>query len=96
MVTTITRAFAGVESIWAPHPFITISAAGNVNASKASAATSRRLLDRVFGKLDARTRTHFAPSPSPFGRSTSPGTLPAEPVTVIFLCGDAHVREQTD
>ena len=30
-----------------------------------------RLLDRVFGKMDARSRTHFDPTPSSFGSTTS-------------------------
>jgi len=63
-----------VESIWAPHPFMIIASAGQVNASAAASETTTRLLDRVWGKMDVRTRTHFPPTPSPFGRSTSPGS----------------------
>jgi hypothetical protein len=52
----------------------TINAAGNVNFSKAASETTTRMLDRVWGKMDARTRTHFPASPSEFGRTTSQGS----------------------
>jgi hypothetical protein len=63
-----------VQSIWAPHPFITISSAGNVNATDIASSTTTRLLSRVWGKMDARSRIHYPPTPSPFGRSTSEGS----------------------
>jgi hypothetical protein len=63
-----------VQNIWAPHPFITIASAGNVNFTLAASETTRRMLDRVWGKMDARRRIHFPPSPSEFGRTTSQGS----------------------
>ena len=47
-------AFAGcVESIWAPHPFITISSAGNVNHSATASETTKRLL-QVYEQSTSR------------------------------------------
>ena len=63
-----------VTNIWAPHPFITISSAGNVNHSQQASDTTKRLLDRVFGKMDARTRTHFDVGHGTFGSTTSPSS----------------------
>ena len=67
-------AVPGGWQIWAPHPFITISSAGNVNHTVAASATAKRLLDRVFGKMDARSRTHFDVGHSTFGKTTSPSS----------------------
>ena len=63
-----------VTNIWAPHPFITISAAGNVNHTAQASDTTKRLLDRVFGKMDARSRTHFDVGHGTFGSTTSPSS----------------------
>ena len=63
-----------VTNIWAPHPFITISSAGNVNHTAQASHTTKRLLDRVFGKMDARSRTHFDVGHGAFGSTTSPSS----------------------
>jgi hypothetical protein len=63
-----------VTNIWAPHPFITISSAGNVNHTAQASDTATRLLNRVFGKMDARSRTHFDVGHGTFGSTTSPSS----------------------
>ena len=55
-----------------------------------------RLLDRVFGKMDARTRTHFDPTPSSFGSRTSasspyPG-VSYECLTINYTNVSAHTH----
>ena len=55
-----------------------------------------RLLDRVFEKMDVRTRTHFDPTPSSFGSTTSPSSpypgVSYECLTINYTNVSAHAR----
>jgi arylsulfatase A-like enzyme len=62
-------------STWGPQPFLTIALAGNVNASKVAAQITRGLVDMVWTRSDARSRTHFgADTGRGNGGSPYPGT----------------------
>lgn len=51
-----------------------IAAAGNCNQTVLASKATHGLVDRVWGKMDARARLHFDNPESKFLRSTSPGS----------------------
>ena len=63
-----------VTDIWAPHPWLMIAAAGNCNQTALASSATHGLVDRVWGKMDARSRIHFDNPKGKFLRSTSPGS----------------------
>ena len=50
---------SGGGSTWGPQPFLTISLAGNVNASAVASGITKRLVDVVWNTIDARSRKHL-------------------------------------